>query len=316
MSQSDWQPTAALSALRARAELLATVREFFKQRGVLEVETPLLASAPVTDPAIEAFSLAHAERYLQTSPEYAMKRLLAAGSGPIYQLCKAFRQGESGRRHNPEFSMLEWYRPGFSLDDLMAEVGELLCAVLGERPVQRYDFAALFEREFALDLFAVEATELGALAEQRHGIPAASLDRDEAINLLFSHDIEPKLGRGEYSLVCNFPPSQAALAKRGRDAQGREVAVRFEAFVEGIELANGYDELLDASELKSRFESDLKLRQERGQVCPPMDEKLLAAMAHGLPACAGVAMGFDRLLMLQLGAENLAEVLAFPTARA
>ena len=313
---SDWQPTAALSALQARAALLASVREFFNQRGVLEVDTPLLAAAPVTDPAIEAFSVRQAELYLQTSPEYAMKRLLAAGSGPIYQICKAFRQGDSGRRHNPEFTMLEWYRPGFSLEDLMAEVAELLCRVAGQRPVRRYRFAELFQREFNLDLFAASGDALCTLAQQRHGIPATSLNRDEAINLLFSHDIEPGLGRGEYSVVHDFPASQAALAKRGRDASGHEVALRFEAFVDGMELANGYDELLDAEELKARFESDLGTRRERNQVCPPMDDKLLDAMRHGLPACAGVALGFDRLLMLRLGASDLEEVLAFPVARA
>lgn len=313
---SDWQPSAALTALQARATLLEVVRDFFKQRGVMEVDTPLLASAPVTDPAIEAYSLKQAELYLQTSPEYAMKRLLAAGSGPIYQICKAFRQGESGRRHNPEFTMLEWYQPGFALLDLMAEVGELLCQVLGDRPVRSYGFADLFAREFKLDLFSAERIELCQLAEQRHGIPASSLDRDEAINLLFSHDIEPTLGRGEYSLVRDFPASQAALARRGRDAQGREVALRFEAFVDGVELANGYDELLDADEQRARFSADLEQRRQRGQVMPPADEKLLAALAHGLPDCAGVALGLDRLLMLQLGASSMSEVLAFPIDRA
>lgn len=313
---SDWQPSAALTALQARAALLEVVRDFFKQRGVMEVDTPLLASAPVTDPAIEAYSLKQAELYLQTSPEYAMKRLLAAGSGPIYQICKAFRRGESGRRHNPEFTMLEWYRPGFALEDLMAEVGELLCLVLDDRPVRSYGFADLFTREFELDLFSAEHSQLCRLAEQRHGIPAASLDRDEAINLLFSHDIEPTLGRGEYSLVRDFPASQAALARLGRDPKGREVALRFEAFVDGVELANGYDELLDADELRARFNADLEQRRQRGQVTPPADENLLAALAHGLPECAGVALGLDRLLMLQLGAGSMSEVLAFPIDRA
>ncbi len=313
---SDWQPSAALTALQARAALLEVVRGFFKQRGVMEVDTPLLASAPVTDPAIEAYSLKQAELYLQTSPEYAMKRLLAAGSGPIYQICKAFRQGERGRRHNPEFTMLEWYRPGFALVDLMAEVGELLCLVLGDRPLRSYGFADLFARQFALDLFSAERSELCQLAEQRHGIAASSLDRDGAINLLFSHDIEPTLGRGEYSLVRDFPVSQAALARRGRDAQGREVALRFEAFVDGVELANGYDELLDVDEQRARFSADLEQRRQRGQVTPPADEKLLAALAHGLPECAGVALGLDRLLMLQLVASSMSEVLAFPIDRA
>ncbi len=315
MSPADWQPTAALKALQARAALLGRVRDFFQQRGVLEVETPLLASAPVTDPAIEAFSLKQADLWLQTSPEYAMKRLLAAGSGPIYQVCKAFRQGESGRRHNPEFTMLEWYRPGFSLDQLIGELGELLCAVLGERPVRSYGFAGLFERDLGLDLFTVSEADLCNLAQQRHGIDAALLNRDSAINLLFSHDIEPGLGRGEYSVVKDFPASQAALAKCGVDAQGRPVALRFEAFVDGLELAYGYDELLDAGEQRARFEKDLELRAAQGQVSPPLDEHLLAALAEGLPACCGVALGFDRLLMLAINAPKLDQVIAFPIDR-
>ncbi|WP_372809703.1 EF-P lysine aminoacylase EpmA [Litorivivens sp.] len=312
----DWRPTAALSALQARAALLSVVRDFFAQRAVLEVETPLLASAPVTDPAIDAFSLQQAPLYLQTSPEYAMKRLLAAGSGPIYQLCKAFRVGESGRRHNPEFTMLEWYRPGFSLQQLIDEVAALLGCVLGERPLRVYRFAEVFEQVLSVDLFTIEDAALCELAQARHGIAATDLTRDSAINLLFSHDIEPELGRGEYSFVRDFPASQAALAKVGSDAQGRDVAQRFEGFVDGMELANGYDELQDASLLTQRFEHDLAQRQRDGQVTPPVDRYLLAAMAQGLPDCCGVALGFDRLLMLQLGVDRLSEVIAFPTERA
>lgn len=312
----NWEPTAALSALQARAELLERLRAFFKQRNVLEVDTPLLASAPVTDPAIDAFSVRQAELFLQTSPEYAMKRLIASGSGPIYQICKAFRCGEQGRRHNPEFTMLEWYRPDFTLSALMEEVAALLHSVLGARPVKVYDFADLFARELQLDLFTATRAELCALAESLHGIAAASLDRDAAINLLFSHDIEPRLGRNEYSFVQHFPPTQAALARLGRDRQGREVALRFEVFIDGVELANGYDELRDAAEQQRRFERDLALRREQGNFAPPLDERLLAALAKGLPPCAGVALGLDRLLMLQLGINEIAGVIAFPTDRA
>ncbi len=312
----SWKPTAALLALRARAELLRSLRDFFDQRAVLEVETPLLASAPVTDPNIDAYSLQQAELYLQTSPEYAMKRLLAAGSGPIYQICKAFRRGEQGSRHNPEFSMLEWYRPGFSLEQLMDEVAQLLCLVLGERPIRHVDYHNLFEEVLGLDVRQQSDAELCALSQRRHGIAAELLDRDSALNLLFSHDIEPRLGLDDYCFVYNFPASQAALAKLGEDARGHSVARRFEVFIDGVELANGYDELTDAAEQASRFASDCDLRRVRGLEVPPQDARLLAAISAGLPECAGVALGLDRLLMLKLGANSLADVLAFPIDRA
>ncbi len=312
----SWKPTAALLALRARAELLRSLRDFFDQRAVLEVETPLLASAPVTDPNIDAYSLQQAELYLQTSPEYAMKRLLAAGSGPIYQICKAFRRGEQGSRHNPEFSMLEWYRPGFSLEQLMDEVAKLLCLVLGERPIRHVDYHNLFEEVLGLDVRQQSDAELCALSQRRHGIAAELLDRDSALNLLFSHDIEPRLGLDDYCFVYNFPASQAALAKLGEDARGHSVARRFEVFIDGVELANGYDELTDAAEQANRFARDCELRGARGLEIPPQDARLLAAINAGLPECAGVALGLDRLLMLKLGANSLADVLAFPIDRA
>jgi lysyl-tRNA synthetase class 2 len=311
----NWEPSAAPSALRERAELLRSLRVFFEQRAVLEVETPLLASAPVTDPNIDAYSLKQAELYLQTSPEYAMKRLLAAGSGPIYQICKAFRRGEQGSRHNPEFSMLEWYRPGFSFEQLISEVAELLILVLGDRPIRRVSYGTLFKATFDLDIYRVSAGDLCSLSEQRHGIFAELLDRDSALDLLFSHDIEPRLGLDDYCFVDNFPASQAALAKLGEDEQGNTIARRFEVFINGIELANGYDELTDADEQAKRFERDCELRRSREQEVPPQDAKLLAAVSAGLPDCAGVALGLDRLLMLKVGASSLAEVLAFPIDR-
>lgn len=312
----NWQPSAALPALQARAELLGSLRAFFHQRAVLEVETPLLASAPVTDPNIDAYSLAGIELYLQTSPEYAMKRLLAAGSGPIYQICKAFRRGEQGSRHNPEFSMLEWYRPGLSLEALMDEVAELLILVLGDRPVRRVSYGQLFAEVLGLDIYRTPDADLCILAQQRHGIDGALLDRDSALDLLFSHDIEPALGRTDFCFVDNFPASQAALAKLGRDDSGNIIARRFEVFINGLELANGYDELSDADEQAQRFNRDGERRRERGQAVPPQDVNLLAALQAGLPDCTGVALGLDRLLMLKLGASSLSEVLAFPIDRA
>lgn len=308
----NWQPGAALPALKARAEVLRSLRDFFYQRDVLEVETPLLASAPVTDPNIDAYSLAQAPLYLQTSPEYAMKRLLAAGSGPIFQICKAFRRGEQGSRHNPEFGMVEWYRPGFSLEQLMTEVTALLTLVLGERPVRRISYGELFADVLNLDIYRASDAELCVLAQQRHGVAAELLDRDSALDLLFSHDIEPALGVAEYCFVDNFPASQAALAKLATDARGNAVARRFEVFIDGLELANGYDELTDADEQARRFNRDCERRRQRGQDVPPQDLKLLAAISAGLPECSGVALGLDRLLMLRVGADSLAEVLAFP----
>jgi len=315
----SWEPAAGLQALRARAALLARIREFFRARGVLEVETPLLCSAGVGDPAIENFlvergsSLA-APRYLQSSPEYAMKRLLAAGSGPIYQVARAFRDGEAGGRHNPEFSLLEWYRPGWDQHRLMTEVAELVLECLGERPVEYLSYRELLRRELGLDPFLADAAELEARARAELDPGNLSGDRDLWLDLLVSHLVEPRLAGRGLCFVYDYPASQAALA-RVDESGGVAVARRFELYVDGLELANGYRELGDAAEQRRRFAADNARRRRRGQPERPADERLLAALAAGLPDCSGVALGVDRLLMLQTGRSDIREVLAFDWSR-
>jgi len=315
LNSSDWQPTAALDALRLRAQLYQQLREFFQQRNVLEVETPLLGQAASTDVHLASLSV-DGQQFLQTSPEFAMKRLLAAGSGSIYQICKSFRQGESGKRHNPEFTMLEWYRPGFDHFQLIAEVAELLTSLLGERPVRQLSYRSAFAQLLDIDPHCAEAAELAVLAQQHTGYQADGDDRDTLLDLLMSQVVEPTLGRDELTFIYDYPASQCALAKVKTDAQGAAVAERFELYVDGIELANGYHELTDAEEQQRRFEVDLAERKRRGLPELPADQKLVAALKSGMPDCAGVAMGLDRLLMLMAGSDSIREVIAFPVDRA
>lgn len=320
---ASWRPTAPLEALRFRAELMARTRAFFAERGVLEVETPLLASAPVTDPRLASFTTEYRgpgapsplTRYLQTSPEFAMKRLLAAGSGPIFQLGKAFRDGEAGRRHNPEFTLLEWYRPGFDHHRLMDEMDELLARTLGSPPAERLTYQEAFQRHAGLDPLSSPVAELRAAALGALGqAPELGEDRDGWLDLLVSLVIEPHLGHGRPTFLFDYPASQAALARLRPDDP--RVAERFEVYVAGVELANGFHELGDAAEQRRRFEADLARRAAEGQPEVPIDEHLLAALTAGLPPCAGVALGFDRLVMVARGARELAEVMAFPWDRA
>ncbi len=315
----DWRPVADLTAIRRRAGLLASLRRFFNERHILEVETPLLCSSGITDPSIEPFTATCADtlvpsRFLQTSPEYAMKRLLAAFGEPIFQITKAFRDGELGSRHNPEFSLLEWYRPGFDHHQLMAEVAELVSSCLGARPVTKYSYRQLFLERLAIDPFTAPRAELEAVA--RHHVDPGSLsgDRDLWLDLLMSHVLEPQLGNGTLCFVYDYPVSQAALAQVVR-AGDISVGQRFELYVDSVELANGYCELTDAVEQRQRFARDNALRRECGQSERPVDEYLLAALAHGLPACSGVALGMDRLLMLATGASRIQDVLAFDWQR-
>jgi len=315
----QWRPAAKPAVLRERAALLATLRQFFADRGVLEVETPLLARHGVTDPNIEAYRVPDPRnagaRFLQTSPEYAMKRLVAACGEPVYQICKAFREGEAGSRHNPEFSLLEWYRPGFDHHGLMAEVAELVTSCLGSRPLQKFDYRELFLERLRIDPFSATVADLEQLA-RRHLDPGdLAGDRDLWLDLLMSHVLQPGLGAGTLCFVYDYPPSQAALARIDR-RDGIDVGQRFELFVDGMELANGYYELTDPREQRRRFEADNTLRRARGQAELPVDDDLLAALEHGLPACSGVALGIDRLLMLKTGATDISEVLAFDWERA
>lgn len=318
----DWQPAASLENLKLRARVLAKIRAFFSVRDVLEVETPLLSSAGSTDPYLDSFT-SHYQGplfptgqtvYLQTSPEFAMKRLLAAGSGSIYQICKAFRNGEVGAQHNPEFTMLEWYRPGFDHHLLMDEVEALIAVILKVAPARRITYRDLFLEYVGLDPFELSAADARVCLQARHINPPdlAEAVIDDWLSLIMTHVIEPALGAGPV-FVYDFPASQAMLA---RVVQSKPpVAQRFELYIHGMELANGFYELADAAEQRRRFEADLQQRQQLGLVEVSMNRALIAALESGLPDCAGVALGVDRLLMLMAGAENIAEVLAFPVNR-
>ncbi|GMR24616.1 MAG: elongation factor P--(R)-beta-lysine ligase [Acidobacteriota bacterium] len=309
-----WQPTAPLETLRLRAELLARIRGFFDSRGVLEVETPVLGQRTVTDPYIE--SIRAGNLFLQTSPEYAMKRLLAAGSGPIFQICKAFRAEESGSRHNPEFTMLEWYRPGFDHHDLMDEVALLLKDVVGAGDAERETYEVVFQRHVGSNPHEADAAELER-AGSALGVSIAttsSLSREDWLNLLMAQVIEPKLGQKAPIFVYDYPADLAALA-RIRPGEP-PVAERFEVYFRGTELANGYHELTDAREQRERFRRDIEKRRAMGYDDVEPDERLLRALEAGVPASAGVALGLDRLVMVAASARSLRDVLSFPSDRA
>ncbi|BCB62731.1 elongation factor P--(R)-beta-lysine ligase [Halomonas sp. A020] len=321
----NWQPTATVDTLRERARLIATMRAFFAARDIWEVETPVLGQGGSTD--VHLVSLATLARtdkgqrklWLQTSPEFHMKRLLAADSGPIFQLAKSFRDGEVGARHNIEFTMLEWYRPGFTLAQLIEETTALVAHVLPQSPgpVVHYRYRELFHRHLEVDPFTTSLETLRTLAAQRGNMSAQALaeeGRDTCLDLLMGMVIEPTLGQQELSVVVDYPASQAALARRHRDADGEWVASRFELYMNGIELANGYDELTDAEEQRQRFDADNAERRRLGLTEVEVDAHLLAALEQGLPASSGVALGLDRLIQLALGKARLEEVLAFSTA--
>lgn len=298
--------------LAARSALLSQVRVFFAARDVLEVETPLLCQGTVTDPALTPVQCG--ERWLQTSPEYSMKRLLAAGSGDIYQIGKAFRGGEAGPRHNPEFTLLEWYRTGYSLQQLIGEVAELVCGVLGRSGWVTVGYGELFQRRLGIDPHRASLDELEACARERVDYSGGAELRDTWLDLLMSHVLEPSLAADGLVFVTDYPETQAALARLRRE-RDVVVAERFELFVDGVELANGYCELGDPVELRQRFESDNARLSARGEPARPLDERLLAALEAGLPDCAGVALGIDRLLMLRIGAEAVSQVLSFDWGR-
>lgn len=318
-------PTCSIEALKARAQLYRTIREFFAQRDVMEVETPIVSQAGVTDVHLASVQVKrHIEgrmqqQYLQTSPEFAMKRLLAAGSGPIYQICKVFRDDEHGRKHNSEFTMLEWYRPGLDLRELMHETAALLNVCLAHRFNEIRPLVLSYKHAFQdrLDINPLQAT-LAQLKQtaQRVGLTLdLGDDRLAYMDLLFSHFVEPSLGFDTPIFLTDFPPEMASLAKVRLDEDGEEVAARFEVYIEGLELANAYDELLDASVLRARFEADNQERDKLGLQVMPLDENLLAALAH-MPECSGIALGIDRLLMVATQKLNIEQVIAFPASRA
>jgi lysyl-tRNA synthetase class 2 len=317
MTPSDkWRPVATATELKRRARLLQDIRDFFSARDVLEVETPLISIAGNTDPAITSV-MTDSGRYLRTSPEFSLKRLLAAGSGDIYELGRVFRAGESGRHHNPEFTMLEWYRTGFSYHQLMDEVADIVrhCGrgKFDQWPQSKLSYRQLFQTHLDVDPFTADKQTLATVAK-RHGIEDMELGRRQWLDLLTSLVIQPALAGENLTFVYDFPAEQAALA-RIRPATP-PLAERFELYLGQVELANGYQELTDVTEQQQRFEADNEIRENYGQDSCEIDHHLLSALAHGLPDCAGVALGVDRLLMAICGSDTLDEVVAFPSSRA
>jgi lysyl-tRNA synthetase class 2 len=321
LSDGAWRPTATLATLQRRAALLHSVREFFHERNVLEVETPIVLSHTVTDPQIASLEVDLVPpRYLHTSPEYPMKRLLAAGSGDIYQVCHTFRAGERSRTHNPEFTMVEWYRAGFSLQHIMAETAALVARLMEVpgAPAPRVEFLSYSDAFRRLDYDPLESPtqRLGELCV-KHGLAPQSVTtatRDDLLDFLVATQIGPQLGLGCITCLHHYPASQAALAQL--DATDPRTALRFEVYAQGLELANGFVELADAAEQRARFTADQKQRAQRGLPAIKPDPGLLAALESGLPACAGVALGFDRVVMLATGAASIGEVMAFAWERA
>jgi lysyl-tRNA synthetase class 2 len=312
----SWEPGATPAMLRARAHLLRALRDFFDTRGVLEVQTPVLGRHTVTEPAIESLPVTvdGLEAWLQTSPEYFMKRLLAAGSGSIYQIGSVFRAGEQGRRHNPEFTLLEWYRVGFDLEALVVEVGDLVQEVLESPRPHVAEYRELMQAHAGVDPWRDEPARLAERASAVSGIPREQLNRGEALDLLMSGCVEPALAEQGPVIVQHYPSDQCALAAV-TEVGGVPVARRFELYLDGIEIGNAYEELLDATEQRRRFVADNARRREAGQPIPEPDVRFLEALEAGLPPCSGMAMGVDRLLMHRTGAGSLDEVMAFSRER-
>lgn len=316
--QTLWQPGASVEILHRRAELYARIRRFFADRGILEVETPILASSCAPETGINPFvTHYHGSNsrplYLQSSPELAMKRLLAAGSGAIFQLTRAFRDGEAGRWHNPEFSILEWYRPDFNQDLLMDDVEDFLCEVADFPQACRCSYRQLFQQALYFDPLDIPLAKLRALVYQKIAYVADQTDRDTCLQLLLSHCIEPSLGFDAPVMVYDFPASQAALARL--NPHDPQVAERFEVYFKGVELANAFHELTDPIEQRRRFEQEIIHKNQEDTIYSPLDERFLAALEAGLPDCAGVAIGIDRLLMLITKLNTLDKVLTFSIER-
>ncbi len=327
MSEGDWRPSCQLEMLQARARLLAQIRDFFGRRHVLEVETPLLAHATGTDPQLDFFATRfnyppeNPELYLQTSPEFAMKRLLAAGSGSIYQICKAFRNSELGRFHNPEFTILEWYRVGFSLQQLMQEVSdllvELLLSVRDLRKIAPMSYQEIFFAATGLNPFEFELSRWQAYANEnglQDALTICQHDHATWLDYLFSFKVQPQLEKNAICLVYGYPAIQSSLARINE--ANPNVAERFEVFIDGIELGNGFFELSDAAEQEKRFDKEILTRKMNNQIVVEKDQRFLSALRAGLPECSGVAIGLDRLLMLITGKQSIDEVLAFSVMRA
>jgi len=326
-AEAAWVPSASRDAIRLRAWLNRLVREFFHARGVVEVETPVMSQAGNTEPNIASFALqfsgrtdgAPRTRWLRTSPEYALKRLLAAGIGDCYELGRVFRDGEAGGRHNPEFTMLEWYRVGWNHEQLIEETTALVQAALGlvgqSARLRVVRYRDLYRDVLGIDPFTADDDALrAALGDVL--IDPQGLGRDDWLDLLMTHRLQPAFKTDDMLAVVDYPASQCALARITGDADGNPVAQRFEWYLGPLELANGYHALRDATEQCTRFAKDVGVREARGAVVPPTDTRFVDALASGLPACAGVALGMDRLLMAMSGTDCIADVLAFDFRRA
>ncbi len=305
-----------ITVLKDRAACLAKARSFFADRGILEVDTPLLSHSAPVDEHIDVFKVILPEGsfgYLHTSPEYAMKRLLAEGIGDIYQLSHVFREGEVGRLHNPEFTMVEWYRIGISYAAMIAESLDFICCFLGSLPNESISYRDALQTYAGIDyLHATHAELLQTI--HRHGIvlsdEAKDWDKETLLQLLLSSVVEPHLGQKKLSVLFDYPASEAALAKT-RQKNDETVADRFEIYYQGVELCNGYYELIDPLEQRCRFEEANSMRIALGKSALPIDEQFLAALEKGMPECCGVAVGFDRLMILRHQANSLSEVLPF-----
>ncbi|CAM3782118.1 EF-P lysine aminoacylase EpmA [Parendozoicomonas haliclonae] len=329
MSEHLWQPSAELDSLRQRGELLRNIRNYFHQEDVMEVETPMLSHHATVDPHIDSFQTvftplgtkAQEKLYLHTSPEFPMKRLLSAGSGDIYFLGRVFRNGEAGGRHNPEFTMLEWYRLGIDHHALMDDVTGLLAAVTNFEEQARFSYRELFEEEFGIDPHTATDETLMKLTHEYVDSGLSGLARNDYLDLLFSTSIEPNLGDyvdGQIQgvFVYDYPASMSALSRIIVNEQGQKVAARFELFANGYELANGYHELADGHEQRARFEKDLQERELLGKPVYPYDQNMVSALEQGFPDCAGVAMGIDRLHMLIAQKRAIKDVIPFEFFRA
>ena len=319
----SWGPSCQLAALRLRADMLTSTRCFFSERAVLEVDTPILSHSTATDLHLASISaqidLPHQkgskQMFLQTSPEFSMKRLLAAGSGAIYQTTKSFRNGESGTRHNPEFTMLEWYRPGFGLLELMSEVTDYISVVANLESPDIITYQQAFQLYLGIDPHKINDEALYRLAKDKTGISGDDFSRDDCLDLLLTHCIESKLGHERPVFMIEYPASQASLANI-KEVDGVLLAQRFELYANGLELANGYDELIDADEQLYRFEVDNECRKANGLPEIPIDYHLIEALRSGLSKCSGVALGLDRLQMVMQKTSSIDDVIAFPVDRA
>ncbi len=323
----EWLPTCTSDVLRLRAQLYNKIRDFFSERAVLEVETPLLGSGCGTDPQLDFFNtyyctppLQH-KLFLQTSPEFAMKRLLASGSGSIYQICKAFRNGESGRFHNPEFTLLEWYRVGFTLPELMDEIAELMSLLfknyIALNDPQRFSYQEIFQHYTGLNALEFSYKKYSDYAQSNNVADAVTIcgyDHGLWLDFIFSHNIQPNLGQNAVAMIFGYPACQSSLARINKD--NSKITDRVEVFINGVELGNGYYELTDAKEQSKRFDEEIAFRRQIKRPVTVKDKHLIAALEQGLPECSGMAIGLDRILMLMTGSSIIDEVLNFPIHRA